>query len=238
MSSSSSSGSHLTTSALFRAGSRGSVSEAGYPRRSRGGRGHRVPVSRCVSAAGVRFLVILCPPRSWASLAVGLPAKGRTQTGFPRSARTSCDRGGCPLYSGDHGARPDRSRSPASACRITATRPYAPPQPSIDAGLCITKHQPRVHTNSPVRSSPRLTLPDGTGASWALPRASHPALTGDARRGGDRSSSTDLKHALRHRPSLQSCVFTQCVRPRVARDNAAAGGCRSLGADPLSRGRL
>jgi len=52
------------------------------------------------------------------------------------------------------------------------------------------------------------------------PRASHPALTGDARRCGDRSSSTDLKHALRHRPSLQSCVFTQCVRPRVARDIA------------------
>jgi hypothetical protein len=58
----------------------------------------------------------------------------------------------------------------------------------------------------PVRSSPRLTLPDGTRATWALPRASHPALTGDARRGGDRPSSTDPKHALCHRPSLQTCV--------------------------------
>ena len=80
-----------------------------------------VVVSRCVSAAGIRFLVILFPPRSWAFLTVGLPARpqgaGRTQTGFPCFARTSCDRGGCPLYSGDGGAHPDRGRSPASACR-------------------------------------------------------------------------------------------------------------------------
>jgi hypothetical protein len=49
---------------------------AGYPRRPREGRDHRVPVSRCLSAAGVRFLVILCPPGSWALLAVGLPDPG------------------------------------------------------------------------------------------------------------------------------------------------------------------
>ena len=77
-------------------------------------------------------------------------------------------------------------------------------------------------TISPVRSSPRLWHPDGAGALGLEPRASHPALTGDARRGGDRPSSTSLKHDLRHRPSLQSCVFTQCERPRVARDNAEA----------------
>jgi hypothetical protein len=32
-----------------------------------------VPVSRCLSATGIRFLVILCPPGNWAFLAVGLP---------------------------------------------------------------------------------------------------------------------------------------------------------------------
>jgi hypothetical protein len=30
----------------------------------------------------------------------------RTPTGLPRSARTSCDRGGCPLYPEDGGAPP------------------------------------------------------------------------------------------------------------------------------------
>jgi hypothetical protein len=85
-----------------------------------------------------------------------LTGQGRTQTGFPCFARTSNDRGGCPLYSGDGGAHPDRSRSPVSACRIPATCPCAPPQHPIDAGLRITKHQPRVQAMSPVRSSPRL----------------------------------------------------------------------------------
>ena len=46
---------------------------AGYPRRPREGRDHLASVSRCVSAAGVRFLVILCPPGNWAFLTVGLP---------------------------------------------------------------------------------------------------------------------------------------------------------------------
>jgi hypothetical protein len=36
--------------------------------------GHPVLVSRCLSATGIRFLVILCPPGIWAFLAVGLPA--------------------------------------------------------------------------------------------------------------------------------------------------------------------
>jgi hypothetical protein len=35
---------------------------------------HRVVVSRCLSATGIRFSVILRPPGSWALLTVGLPA--------------------------------------------------------------------------------------------------------------------------------------------------------------------
>jgi hypothetical protein len=53
----------------------------------------------------------------------------------------------------------------------------------------------------PVFPSP--VTPDATGASWAFPRASHAAITRRARRGGDRPSSTSLKHALRHQPNLQ-----------------------------------
>ena len=56
-----------------------------------------------------RFSVIRFPPGAWAPLTVGLPdtpRHARTPTGLPRSARTSCDRGGCPLYPEDDGARP------------------------------------------------------------------------------------------------------------------------------------
>ena len=48
--------------------------------------------------------VILFPLGSWAFLAVGLPSSARTPSGFPRSTRLRCDRGGCPLYPGDGGA--------------------------------------------------------------------------------------------------------------------------------------
>jgi hypothetical protein len=44
----------------------------------------------------------------------------RTSTGFPRSARMSYDRGGCPLYPEDGGAHPDRKACPAGACRFPA----------------------------------------------------------------------------------------------------------------------
>jgi hypothetical protein len=171
-------------------------------------------------------LVILFPPRDWAFLAVGLPVRPKTDwtsTGFPCFARTSCDRGGCPLYSGDGGAHPDRSRSPASAYRITAARPCTPPQRHIYAELCITKHQPRVHACSPVRSSPRLWLPDATAASWASPPSFAPRPY--------KRRTSRWGQAIEHGPETTLYVidlasnptlFSQCVRPRVARDNADA----------------
>ncbi len=97
-------------------------------------------VSRRLSATGIRFSVILFPPGSWALLTVGLPANDRTPTGLPRSARTSCDRGGRPLYPGDGGAHPDRSWLPAGACRFAAagpcTRRHIP-----STGSRLTRHQ-------------------------------------------------------------------------------------------------
>jgi hypothetical protein len=39
-----------------------------------GGAHHHLPVSRCVSATGIRFSVIRFPPGDWAFLTVGLPA--------------------------------------------------------------------------------------------------------------------------------------------------------------------
>ena len=34
-----------------------------------------LPLSRCLSAAGIRFLGVLFPPRNWASFTVGLPPR-------------------------------------------------------------------------------------------------------------------------------------------------------------------
>ena len=86
----------------------------------------------------------------------------------------------------------------------------------------MTKHQPRVHTNSPVRSSPRPWVPDGTGAPSAFPRASHPAITRGARRGRGQ--------VIEHGPeptlyvidlASNPALITRYVRPRVALADAA-----------------
>jgi hypothetical protein len=66
----------------------------------------------------------------WAFLAVGLPATSPCPdfpSGFPRSTRTRCDRGGCLLYLGGGGAHPADKKSPASACRFPAASPCTPP---------------------------------------------------------------------------------------------------------------
>jgi len=181
-------------------------------------------VSRCVSAAGVRFSVILCPPRNWALLTVGLPAKGRTPTGFPRSARTSNDRGGCPLYSGDNGAHPDRSRSPASIRRILNGTSLHPATTTIDAGLRLTKHQQGFKQfTRPIFPSP--DAPGWNTSALGFPPSSAPR---------DYSQRTPGRgQVIEHGPETTLYVidlasnpasFTQCVRPRVARDKPEA--CR------------
>jgi hypothetical protein len=170
-------GAHLTTSALFQAVPHGPVS----------GR-LSTPISRRTLIDSAWFPAAFRPPAfaSWSSCSrpgVELSLRSayrhacawRTLTGFPCFARTSCDRGGCPLYSEDGGAHPDRSRSPASACRITATCPCAPPQhPSMRGSASRSINQGFTQVSS-VRSSPRLALPVWTAAPWAFPRASYPA---------------------------------------------------------------
>src|SRR5947208_15968778 len=72
---------------------------ASYPGPAAWRSGLSVPVSCCLSAAGLRFLGILFPPRNSALLTVGLPALAhRTLTGFPCSARVRCGWGKGVLY--------------------------------------------------------------------------------------------------------------------------------------------
>jgi hypothetical protein len=110
------------------------------------------------------------------------------------------------------GARPQ----PASAAFSTASPCTPPQQPTMRSSPSRGINESS--SNSPVRSSPRLWPPDGTGTPWAFPRASHPAdqEPDDARRGGDRPPSTDLEQRSRHIRRTSNLVFTRIVRPRVA----------------------
>src|SRR5262245_5497933 len=72
-----------------------------------GGHGHAPALSCHLSAAAIRFLAVLFPPRISAFLTVGLPAAGlvhRTMTGFPCSALVRCGRCRAPPIPRDRGA--------------------------------------------------------------------------------------------------------------------------------------
>ena len=107
--------------------------------------------------------VILRPLGLCAFLTVGLPSQARTPSGLPRCPRARSDRDGCPLYSG--GAVPTR---PAQALRP----PLAASQRPTPVPRCCL-HPPRawdngassrVHSRSPVRSSPLPVTPGGSGS--------------------------------------------------------------------------
>jgi hypothetical protein len=179
-------------------------------------------VSRCVSAAGVRFLVILFPPRSWAFLAVGLPA--RQHEPDPDGVSTFRTR---ELRPGWVPSIPRGRRCSSGLATITSPRLPHLSGTSLDPATTIHPCEALLdEASTRVQAIHPSGLPLACGSRMergrrAFPRASHPALTSDARRGGDRPPSTDPNNALCHRLSLQPCVFTQCVRPRVALVNAA-----------------
>ncbi len=133
------------------------------------------------------------PPRDSAPLTIGLPGQtARTPTGFPRSTHTRHDRIGCPLYPETSGVHPTgRARLTVAACRpLPAARSYHPGHSSRLPGAENDEASSRVHSRSPVRSSPRpVAPPDGTGAPWAPSSsfAPHRPGAGDARRGRRRT---------------------------------------------------
>jgi len=226
---------HLTASARFRVRAPGPVSGRLCTTIRLEGR-HIVVVSRCLSATGICFSVILRPPRNPALLTVGLPDQG---SGPRRDFRVPHIRAaigvGALCAPGTTVLIPDGATSrPASAA--SQRHVPAPRRTSHPRGLRLTRHQPRVHACSPVRSSPACGRPDGTGRPWALRRASHPAdqEPDDARRGGDRPSSTDLELLaqltsvdLQSGSSLVVCDLASHVAKRssgiaAARDRLAA----------------
>jgi hypothetical protein len=148
---------HLTASAPFRAGPPGSVS------------GQLSETTRLEGLAiASRFPVVFRLPAfasrsSDSRQGVGLSLRSayrtrdraRTRTGLPRSARTSYDRGGSPLYPEDGGARPGQVVSLTGACRFTAASPYTPPSHPIERGS-LHEASTGVQAIDPSGHSPRL----------------------------------------------------------------------------------
>ncbi len=92
------------------------------------------------------------------------------------------------------GVLPTGTASPVGACRFPAASPV-PHWNHPPVELLITEHA-KIHSRSPVRPFPRPSSPGGTGTLRLLPRASHPAVTHDARQGGNSPMDTGPDHYL------------------------------------------
>ena len=177
---------HLTTSAPFRARPIGSVSGRLSQTASRRG-------LDCWSGFpllfGCRHSLLGHPvPAREFSVPHGRPTEPqvRTQTGLPRSAHTSYDQGGRPLYPEDHGAHPGQSRSLTSMRRLLKRPVLAPRNNHHPCEALLNEASTR---GSHEFARPVFPSPDTPGwirHALGFPRASHPAITHNARRGGDR----------------------------------------------------
>jgi hypothetical protein len=130
------------------------------------------PVSRCLSATGIRFSGRPAPAAEF-SLPHGRPTRRVlvwTSTGLSRSARDRYDRGGCPLYPGDGGALPPGQIPPGGTRRLTAAGPYLPLKHPI-GGSANDEASTRLHAIHP-SGLPQPVAPGWNGNPWAL----HPGL--------------------------------------------------------------
>ena len=120
---------------------------------------------------------ILRPLGNCAFLTVGLPA--RTRAGPRRGCHVPHGEtrpGWVPSIPRGRWCAPGRSLTPAGTCRLPAASPCYPAAASHRRESTYHEASSRVHSRSPVRSSPRLCPPDGTGALGLYPGLRTPRL--------------------------------------------------------------
>jgi hypothetical protein len=212
-------------SAPFRARATGPY-PAGYAGTTSGGASIVFPVSRCLSATGIRFSGRPAPAVEF-SFPHGRPTRRLifvwTSTGFSRSARDRYDRGGCPLYPGGGGALPPGQIPPGGTRRLTAAGPYLPLQHPI-GGSANDEASTRLHAIHP-SGLPQPVAPGWNGNPWAL----HPGLRTPRLPAAHAEAGTVPTHWTGHYtidisrpPSMSTAVL---VRPRVARSSSARRRC-------------
>ena len=206
---------------------------------SGGGAGHAVPgfLSPFRLSAFASW-VILRPLGNW-SLPHGRPtdapsATRRTPTGLSCYAWSRRDRAGRLLNPEDGGALPTGDYPPAGTRRSSAASPYHPadashrrsqPSRGVIRGSLTFAHHPQ--DGRPLsRAGKPHDLPAGLLLAHRhrmeqqrlrlRPQASHPAVTHDARRGGDGPSRTGPGTTPRPQPPSMAPP-TSLMRPHVAR---------------------
>lgn len=175
------------------------------------------PSSRCLSAAGVRFLGHPVPARG-----LGLPrsrltaqSPERTPSGFPRSTQLRYDRGGRPLYPGDGGVLPVGGSLSDRHPPLLSGQPLHSAEDSVWRSPNVTRHHQGftcVHPSGlPLACGPR-TDREPLGVFFELRTPPLPVTHVEA--------GTGLGHWPGSTPSTSVeppiGATTQTVRPRVA----------------------
>ena len=146
--------------------------------------------------------VILCPPGS-SSLPHGRPT-GRRSLPDPDGVVTfrmvEIRPGWVPSVPRGRRCAPDRSLDPGRRLPPSSGQSLFPARASHRRESYMTRHH-RGFTRSPVRSSPACS-PRMEREPLGFPRASHPAVTRDARQGGDGPCTLDRELRHRHQPVL------------------------------------
>ena len=186
--------------------------------RQPGGASHHVPVSCCLSAAGIRFSVIRFPPRDRLSSRSAYRPTAGPRRGYRVPHARAATGVGALSTPGTTVLIPTEDRPQPALCRSTAASPYTPLQipssrgPHYEASTRVQAIHP---SGLPLACSPRMER-----ASLGFPPSFEPRRPGAGRRtsGWGQAMSTGLEQRTRHQPNLQSSVSTHDVRPRVAPD--------------------
>ena len=148
------------------------------------------------------------PGSSCARWGIPLPSRSayrqisrRTPSGLSRSACDRYGRGGRPLNPGDGGALPAGQVRPAGTCRLPTAGPCSPASCNPPARVLMTRRH-RGFTHVHPSGLPQPVAPGRNRSPWALPRASHPAVTRDARQGRDGPCALDRVLRRRHQSTL------------------------------------
>ncbi len=181
-----------------------------------GGNGHLVPVSCCLSAAGICFLGILCPPGNWAPLTVGLPVPWhRTLTGFPCSARVRCGWGRTSSIPRGRRCPHGRECSTTAACRIATALSLSPRHCIPARRVTLTRHRQGFPGSRPVPSLPLTCGPQSGQGPLGFPMSSAPGRY-RPRTSWRGQVQTPTRSHVTGIASLHPTRLTPHVRPHVA----------------------
>jgi len=195
-------------------------------------------------ACGAGFLWPFDPPAfaSWASVTrqgIGPSLRSadrhansafRTLSGFPCSACVRPGWGRVPSVPRGRRCPHGRSGSATVVCRFSSAQSLSVRHYHPTRSVLITRHQRGFPFSHPIPAFPLPVAPGRSRDPWAFPRASHPAVTGHARHGGDRSQTQTRSHVIDiGRPPIDglTCRMRLHVAIALHRCRRWRGWCRT-----------